>query len=1545
MGRTRFPRPWQALLKLCALGGIAALCPGCGRILCDLLSAPPEALIITADPLELSRFPGGPSSASLRAVVFGGLAPFTYRWSVNDPAGRSAGELLNPVSGSTTRFMPGPTDGPYEVLCTVTDTCGRKRTSRRLLRVGRNVGLDLAAARFGIRVGGGPAGKVTIRIDPGLDAPPFDVRWMCTTPDGNLDNDRLDTADPLAPIFTSRHTRGTHVLTAFITDSTGASAVRSAIVIVGASQSVDVVADRAAVAPGGGADGLARLLATPVGGRAPFTYDWQIVGPDGTTRNDLLWDTGARSPVFESAADAGVFSARCAVTDALHTVSISMTTIEVTPRIAVAVSADHHTLPVDDPDHTSVTVTADARGGRQPISYAWQVTGPDGTDDTALITPGDDGQAVFTHDARVGAYLIRCTATDAGRVSAAGAVVLTVGGSLGVTLESDKASLTVGGPPTTRTARLLEDIYGGTPPFTFRWSVINPDGFLIPGLLSAINISNPRFLGTTRVGPFTVLCEVRDAGGRIAVDDVAINVGQPLNADLNLLGPVVANGGGVAGQTQVFSTVHGGSPPYTYRWRATDPSGVSASFRLSDTDVAGPAFTSGDETGTYQFTLTATDALGAVFVETAELTVGARGSSGQSSFSIDVSVNRQTVSPAGGTAELAVTTIGGLAPLSYQWSITDPAGQPDDDRLDSTTATDVTFTADETQGTFRIRCTVTDAAGNAATDSVQLTVSDDFNLDVRAGVTHVAPGGTVEIIADRSGGMPDFTYAWTAVDETDKAAGTFATDPTGPGAATQTSPDDAANVWTAPSPDSGIVGTFRLTVVATDATGSSFTDSVVINVTNAFLIDLTASAAHVLPGGSVNLTVDRTGGTPDFTYNWSAADPIGNPAGTFTTGSTGPGAAVQQAADDDTNVWTAPAAGTGVFGDHAITVVADDASGNSFTATVQVRVTEPFSIHLAAGNPVIVPGASANLVADRFGGEAPFSYQWTARDSSGTLAGTFTTGPTDVGSAVQNALPDDAANTWVAPTTAPGVRETYTITTVATDRFGSTFTDAVEFVVGADDTLTIDVTADNVFVAPGAPVNLTVRPNGAASTTTYTWTAINDAGASAGTLAATTQTAGAGNTTNTWTAPAAAAGTLGTYRITVTATDTTGSTFTDSVHVVVRSFLSLDLTADDTFVTPGANVTLRADQTGGETTYSYAWSAVDDAGNAAGTFSTGASGTGAAAQTNQAGDASNVWSAAVERGYTITCTVTDATGQTFTDSVAVVVTASDVFSLNVTADKQVVAPGETVNLTGDRTGGTATFNYAWTAVDAAGATGGTLGAAAQNAQLGDVTNTWIAPTSSTAGGTYRINCTITDAAARSFTDGVTVEVSTSAVQNIFLAPVAGTISNVLAATLISPTAANADPGQQITAGLTNPPDPRNVVITIVDVNNSITGGTARVTGLDARGFTQSEVITIAPTGGGSSTNTGAAPFAVVTQVDLFGMTGVTAFVDQIAVGLGGKFGLTSRIQTASDILYVNEGGTVQTSGFTVDTTTATQGITFAAPPDGTRNYIVVFRAR
>ena len=1310
---------------------------GCG--VGDPCANPPTA-IITADRYQLYKADGSQSKALLQAFVLDGKAPFTYLWTVKDPSGELAGELFSINDSSRVELTAGDRDGPYVAYCTVTDQRGCEATSEVVVNVGNSVGLDLTADRYGVVAGGGTLGKTVINLNLSGGAEPYDVSWLTVGPDGNIDDDRLTTDDPFAPVFESSEDVGTYILTATVVDASGVETVASIIVVVGQQLGLDVAVSRSIVLPGGGDNGKTSLLATPIGGKEPYSYDWQVIGPDGLLYTELLWDSSVRSPIFESADDSdGQYLVRCSVTDSEGTILIGSTSVFVGQQMAVDLSSDRLTLAVGNGlipggTGTAALLSTDLLGGRQPVSISYAATGPNGVDASNRLTDATDTGVTFTSSNTTGRYLVRVTATDANGVKATDSLVVTVGGTLGVTISAERDTVAATTGAQGRTVLTAYDV-GGEPAVLYQWSVTGPNGLDQSNLLSDSTIQNPTFTGTTIAGTYSVFCVVTDSSGSVAMDVIKFSVGQPLSADVTVDRQALVAGGGVGGQAQLTTVINGGVAPYQYQWTVTADDGTQDATRLNSTVTANPVFTSTTTTGTYHLTCNISDSLGSVFTDSVEIVVSSTGggAAGQD-LSLDVSADKQTVAPGGNTASLSATVTGGITPITYSWAVTDPGGATDNSMVDSTTNQNITFTSNATLGTYRLRCTVTDAVG------------------------------------------------------------------------------------------------------------STFTDSLQINVTDQFLLDLSTSISSGIPGSSATLTADRTGGSANFTYNWGAVNSASAAAGTFGTGSTGVGTASHVGADDVTNTWTAPATAISSPETYRITCTATDSQGAMFSSTVHIVIepATPLSVEIVPNTVFILPGQSVNLSADQTGGAANYNFSWDATDSTGTSKGTFTTGSTGAGTAAQNGQPGDV--------------------------------------------------------------------------------------------------------TNVWTAPAAAAGTLDTYQIKVTLTDNLGDSVNYSVYVVVQSPLALNVTASDTFVTPSTAVNLLADQAGGEPDYDYSWTANSSAGAASGTFTSGSTGVGAAVVNGAAGDSTNSWSIATPGTYTINCTVTDNAGQTFTDSVTVVVTTQDGFSIDLTVDKILVRPNEQVNLLADQTGGTANYGYAWSAVNEAGASAGTFGTVNHVAQAGDVTNTWLSPFGTGAEGTYRIRCTATDASGNLFTDSVFVEVSSRAIQNLFLAPAVADTASVYGGSPLNIFASLGDPGQQISAGFVNPAHPRNIVVLITDPNNSVTGGSARITGLDARGQAITEIVTIAGSAAGSSTNVGIIPFSIVTRLDVYGLGGRSGN-ESVSLGVGSKFGLTGVIDAATDVLYVSEGGTVLNSGYTVDAVAGQQGITFSNAPNGARNYVVVFRAQ
>ena len=1415
--------------RLSLLAGSVVLCVLTLQVGCSLaLLFPPETaplrVTVSTERFQLSPALGTNYQTTLTAITNGGQTPYFYEWSVRDPSGDLANELLDALDGPRVTFSAGPLDGPYVVYCTVIDSAWGADTARSVLQVGTKVALELAVDRAGVTAGGGARGSTTLRLTPMAGTPPYDIVWTVTGPDRTIDNDRLDVTDPFAPVFVSGTQVGTYVLTAEITDVNMTQAVESAVVTVGQSLGLDVTASRTSVLPGGGLDGRATLTATPIGGNQPYTYEWEVLGPDGRQHNYLLWDREVRTPEFESNSLSGTYVVRCAVTDADGIVLLGSANIVVGQDISVDIVANRLTLPIAGSE-AYTGLLADIRGGRDPLEIHWEVITPTGVNDPLRLNATDREQARFTPSAEEGPYIVRCTVTDADGVTDSDAVVLIAGGLTGATVSAEKTSLMPGGSDPTGTTALRMEVHGGVPPITYAWSVIDPSGAADPARLDDATIQTPEFASTTTLGTYTVVCVATDADGMQVIGCVHVNVGQPLNVDVSVDRQALAGGGGVSGQSQIITTITGGAPPYDFVWDVGNPSGVSALDRLNDSTIANPVFTSDLTTGTYRLTLRTTDSLGVVFVDSVELVVSSTGggAAGQE-LALDVSINRRPVPPGGQTAILSATVTGGVAPLTYAWTLTEPSGATNNSLLDSTSTATVTFTSPATLGTYRARCVLTDAVGSQFIDSIQFNVSDSFVLDVTAATTDLAPGGTVNLFADHTGGEANFTYTWTCVNDS------------------------------------------------------------------------------------------------------------GNPAGSFSTGSTGVGAATQVATGDVTNAWTAPPAGSGSLGTYRIVVQLVDAMGSVSVDSTQIIVGRSLSLNLSANDTFVAPSTLITLLADQSGGETPFTYTWLAENSAGVASGTFTTGAGSTGTASQTGQAADATNAWSVAT--PG---TYTITCTVTDDAGQSVTDSISVVVTTQQSFTLDVTANQTYVTPSTVLNLVADQTGGKANFTYVWTAVDLSGAAAGTLGSAVQSGLAGDATNTWTASA----TEGTYRITCVITDAVGRTTTDSIAIIVtkQQSFTLNVTADRQFVAPSTVLNLAADQTGGTATFSYAWTAVNEAGAAAGTL-------GAALQSGLPGDAANTWTASATEGtYRITCIVTDAVGRTSTDTTTVIVTRQQSFTLDVTADQLFLAPGDIIVLTADQTGGTANFSYAWSAIDESGAAAGTLGAALQTGLPGDATNTWTAPT---ADGTYRITCIVTDAIGRTTSDTVQVAVGSTILQNYFPAPAAADDEGVLAASFFTGPASGGAPGQVITTGLTSPSEPRTARIVVTDTDDSVAWGFARITGLNARGLTQVETIAIGASSGGGSTTVGAVPFATITKVEFYGFAGITYFppvsADKISVGRSDKFGLTGTLVTASDVLYVNEGGTILTSGYTVDVTANQQGVTFASPPDGARNYIVVFRS-
>jgi gliding motility-associated-like protein len=567
----------------------------------------------------------------------------------------------------------------------------------------------------------------------------------------------------------------------------------------------------------------------------------------------------------------------------------------------------------------SGTATATAAGGTSPYTYSWAPSG--GTNATATgLCPG-----TYT-----------CFVSDALSCTTPVQTVVTISGS-GISATQSSASVSCNGGSN---GSATVNPSGGTSPYTYSWSPGGQTSQTATGLSS---------------GTYTVV--ITDANGCSTTQTVTVNQPSVLNASTTFTNPTCF---GLNNGTASVSA-SGGTAGYSYNWA---PSGGSS------------ATATGLACGSY--TVTVTDANGCTRTATATLTcptqvVANAGSS-----------TNPTCGSNNGSA--TITGSGGTGTYTYSWA---PGGQT------SSTATGLG------SGTYTV--TVTDGNGCTGTQTVTLTNANGPSATLSA--TGLLCNGqcTGSASSNVTGGTSPYTYSWSNGQTTSAisnlCAGTYtlvatdaigctvlqtvtvsqpavlsvsaaATAPlcsSGTGSVTATGSGGTAPYtysWSNNQTSATITGVScgSYTVYITDANGCTQTATAVVTCPSALATNVSSvtntSCANTLDGSA---TVNASGGTPGYTYNWV-------PSGGTNATATG----------------LAP-------GTYTVTIT--DANGCTTTATATIGSPPPVLL-AASGATTICIGQSANLSASASGGSAPYSYSWAPGNqttSAVTVSPTTTT--------------------------------------------------------------------------------------------------------------------------------------------------------------------------------------------------------------------------------------------------------------------------------------------------------------------------------------------------------------------------------------------------------------------------------------------------------------------------------------------------------------------------------------------------------------------------
>ena len=426
-------------------------------------------------------------------------------------------------------------------------------------------------------------------------------------------------------------------------------------------------------------------------------------------------------------------------------------------------------------------------------------------------------------------------------------------------------------------------------------------------------------LGT---GTYTVV--VTDANN--CTETMTYELTEPEGMDIaESLGQPACNTASGALTGTINIVVSGGTPDYTYAWTASN-GGVLVDAATSQNQT-------GLGTGTY--TVVVTDANNCTYTETYDLTE-------PEAIAIADDVMQPTCNVANGalTGEIDLTITGGTAPYTFVWS----GGS-------SATTEDLTGLG---TGTYTV--VVTDANNCTETATFTLTEPDPIVIadDVMQPTCPSANGaltGAIDITV--TGGTPDYTYAWSG---------------------------DGVNPT---SEDQTGLGTGTYTVVVTDA--NNCTETMTYELTEPEGMDIAETLAEPLCNagsgdlsGSIDIVV--SGGTPGYTYEWTASN-----GGVLVDGAT---------SQNQSGL------GSGTY-----TVVVTDANDCTYTETYDLTEPTPVAIAADLGAPACNAGnggLTGTIDITASGGTAPYTYAWsgtgvvaTAEDQSGLGEGTYCVTITD----------------------------------------------------------------------------------------------------------------------------------------------------------------------------------------------------------------------------------------------------------------------------------------------------------------------------------------------------------------------------------------------------------------------------------------------------------------------------------------------------------------------------------------------------------------------
>lgn len=578
-------------------------------------------------------------------------------------------------------------------------------------------------------------------------------------------------------------------------------------------------------------------------------------------------------------------------------------------------------------------------GGTAPLTYAWNfgVGGPVGS------SVEDPGYVTFDNP---GIYNVSFTVTDSNGAIQTVTVTVTVDPRyLDIDPVVDITSPS-GNPTIVEGDSVLFEghVANGNAPYTYHWN------FGVASIPDS-HVEDPGFVVFSEAGTHQVTFTVVDADGDISVSTLTVSVNDRI-VDVEPLASISSPDSDVMliqGQSVVFNgTVSGGNAPLVHNWNF----GGSG---IADSGLEDPGSRIFNNIGTFTVTYSVTDDDGDVDRVVRTVTV----------IAPDTNPSAAITSPAsnvtilkGGSVSFAATVTSGNAPFTHVWSFGDSGVAPK-------TMEDPGSLIFSSVGSFTVMYTVTDSDGDVSSSVRTVTVVEPDTNPVAAisspstNMT-ITRGGSVTFAASVSGGNAPFVHAWDF-----GLSGISAKNVEDPGSVLFTN-----------------TGLFTVTYTVTDSDGdvsnASRTVTVVEPDTNP-VASISSPSANVTitQGGNVSFAATVSGGNAPYTHVWNF-------------GASG----VNSRTVEDPGNLTFNTLGTFTVTYSVTDKDGDTSSASRIVTVVEVDTSPTASISSPSANVTVAVGSVVNFAASVAGGNAPYTHDWSFGSSA--MAGKIVEDPGNV---------------------------------------------------------------------------------------------------------------------------------------------------------------------------------------------------------------------------------------------------------------------------------------------------------------------------------------------------------------------------------------------------------------------------------------------------------------------------------------------------------------------------------------------------------------------